>query len=853
MVGKSCGSIAVVLLLAIGTVAYAAPTITVWYGLSQSFGQIGNPQAAINVLGNVTDPNGMMSLEYRLNGGSPVTLSMGPDSRRLLKTGDFNIDINTSSLINGNNSVLITATNNLSQISTSTVTVNYMAGQTWPTTYSINWNTAGTIHNVAQVVDGNWTISAGTVKPLSNQLGYDRLLAFGNKTWTDYEVTVPVTINSIDSAGFGAPSNGPGVGLLFRWTGHTDNPISGWQPKTGYLPLGALGWYNWDMTGGGVRLKLYGNDLALLDQDNSGFTLTFGVTYVFKMRVTTIPGVGGEYRMRVWQQGQTEPTTWQLTGLQGLADPQAGSALFVAHHVDANFSNVTVTPVPPPALSNIQSSPGALSAVVTWSTDIPSTSEVMYGLTTAYELGTVSNASLVSFHSIQLSGLSSSTLYHYKVRSADAGGNTATSGDQTFTTTTLSNVTTDHLNQGSLNTGLWSFNNPLGDATLTMTGSQVSIAVPGGTSHDVWIGGNNAPRIMQSVTNSDFEIQVKFDTPVSQVYQLEGIVVEQDANNFMRFDFVSRPGVTHIYSATFTNGVVSERTNASIGGSTLSPLYLKVQRQGNTWTQSYSLDGANWTVAPNSGYTHALTVTAIGPFIGNADGGSTPAFTGLIDYFVNLNEVVRPNIKAFLQGPFATPGDSMRTSIRSILPLTQPYTVSPWSYPGTESVGSVPDSVVDWVLLELRTGTASATKVGARAAFIKKSGRIVDTDGSSTVTFAGVTAGNYYVVLRHRNHIPVMTASAILLGTSSSLYSFTTGQSQAFGTNPMAQVASGVFALYGGDANMSGIVSASDANGVFGSLNATGYSQDDVNMSSIVTSADANVVFGSLNKSSQVP
>ena len=65
------------------------------------------------------------------------------------------------------------------------------------------------------------------------------------------------------------------------------------------------------------------------------------------------------------------------------------------------------------------------------------------------------------------------------------------------------------------------------------------------------------------------------------------------------------------------------------------------------------------------------------------------------------------------------------------------------------TVGSIPNSdIVDWVLVELRTGTASDTKVAERAAFLKSDGTIVDTDGSSPVTFSGLSDGNYYVVIQ---------------------------------------------------------------------------------------------------------
>ncbi|MEO8167211.1 MAG: hypothetical protein ABI623_03130, partial [bacterium] len=213
----------------------------------------------------------------------------------------------------------------------------------------------------------------------------------------------------------------------------------------------------------------------------------------------------------------------------------------------------------------------------------------------------------------------------------------------------------------------------------------------------------------------------------------------------------------------------------------------------------------------------------------------------------------RANIKAFLQGPYSPAGDSLKTNLRGVLPLTQPYSVAPWSYAGVESVATIPDSVVDWVLLELRTDTTSASKVGTRAAFIKRMGAIVDTDGVSQVNFNGVPPGNYYVVVRHRNHLAVMTSSAIPLGSgSSALYSFTTGQSQAFGTTPMLQIGSS-YLLYAGDADGSGTVSSSDAAHVFTNINSTAYLPGDTNMSGIVTSADAGMVFVNLNKNSQVP
>jgi hypothetical protein len=89
----------------------------------------------------------------------------------------------------------------------------------------------------------------------------------------------------------------------------------------------------------------------------------------------------------------------------------------------------------PPVISAI--SAGTLtssSATISWTTNEPSSTQVEYGLTTAYGSATTLNGSPVLSHAQTVTGLTPSTLYHYRVKSTDAAGNTATSGDGTFTT-----------------------------------------------------------------------------------------------------------------------------------------------------------------------------------------------------------------------------------------------------------------------------------------------------------------------------------------------------------------------------------------------------------------------------------
>ncbi len=86
-----------------------------------------------------------------------------------------------------------------------------------------------------------------------------------------------------------------------------------------------------------------------------------------------------------------------------------------------------------PSISDIDSSVTQTTATITWTTDEPSDSRVDFGTTTSY--GTAStSATLVTSHSITLTGLTAFATYHFRVRSADAEGNATPSSDLTFTT-----------------------------------------------------------------------------------------------------------------------------------------------------------------------------------------------------------------------------------------------------------------------------------------------------------------------------------------------------------------------------------------------------------------------------------
>lgn len=97
--------------------------------------------------------------------------------------------------------------------------------------------------------------------------------------------------------------------------------------------------------------------------------------------------------------------------------------------------------ITPPIISNITStSTSATSANIEWMTNEMSSSIVEYAtvsLSTSILPITVINNNLVLSHSVNLTGLTASTTYYFRVKSRDASGNTMTSDEKTFITKTL--------------------------------------------------------------------------------------------------------------------------------------------------------------------------------------------------------------------------------------------------------------------------------------------------------------------------------------------------------------------------------------------------------------------------------
>ena len=158
----------------------------------------------------------------------------------------------------------------------------------------------------------------------------------------------------------------------------------------------------------------------------------------------------------------------------------------------------------------------------------------------------------------------------------------------------------DDFHAGSLNSSLWSVENPVGDGSVSVNGHALVLSVPGGTEHDSWTSGLHALRVVQPVANGDFEVETKFESMGSAQYQDEGIVVEQDASTMLRFDVFSTGSSDDRVRGV---GVGCDGVGEGVADRwrlRQQPFWLRVKRTGNTWLFTYSRDGVTWVTAGRS-------------------------------------------------------------------------------------------------------------------------------------------------------------------------------------------------------------------------------------------------------------
>jgi len=173
----------------------------------------------------------------------------------------------------------------------------------------------------------------------------------------------------------------------------------------------------------------------------------------------------------------TEDGTWSLAWSWAVDISTVGVYTIIYNFTDSSdnvASQVTrtvniVDTTPPTLISwSLDTIPTSAWATIAWQTNEPTSSEVVYGLTTVTDstTGEQNIAPRVTSHSLTLADLRSCTTYHYQIISRDASGNELIDGIHTFTTEgcawwaqVLEETSTD-----VIPTGTWA----TGSSTLTL-------------------------------------------------------------------------------------------------------------------------------------------------------------------------------------------------------------------------------------------------------------------------------------------------------------------------------------------------------------------------------------------------
>jgi hypothetical protein len=265
------------------------------------------------------------------------------------------------------------------------------------------------------------------------------------------------------------------------------------------------------------------------------------------------------------------------------------------------------------------------------------------------------------------------------------------------------------------------------------------------------------------------------------------------------------------------------------------------------------------TPGPNSFILTIPNYAEIGRTFARYRFSSVPglSFTGVApdgeveDYQIMMEGDVDVDIKVFLEGAYN--GSDMNTGLNDagLLPLTQPYGSDPaakWYYTGTESVSVIPDpGITDWVLVEFRDAPSASqatgsTRVAQMAAFLKKDGSIVGLDGISPLKVYGVFQYQPYVVVWHRNHLGVLSASPLVKsGVNYYTYDFTTGAGQAYnGSLGHKDIGGGVYGMFSADGKPDGLIDSQDKSVWSSAAGNAGYDPADYNLDTQVDNKDKN-------------
>jgi len=203
------------------------------------------------------------------------------------------------------------------------------------------------------------------------------------------------------------------------------------------------------------------------------------------------------------------------------------------------------------------------------------------------------------------------------------------------------------------------------------------------------------------------------------------------------------------------------------------------------------------------------------------------------------------SLQVSLQGAALNPNTGeenlMRDDLRiaGLIPTTSPYTDAiDATSTAFDPIGG--NAIVDWVWIELRDKDDHTIIRESRSALLQRNGLIVDVDGSSPLTFSTID-NNYFIAIKHRNHLGIVTATAINVSFDVIILDFTDGSTEILGgLNSVVQLSNGLYAMPAGDYDGNAQIQNLDVSSVISILGNSGYNNADMDLNGQIQNTDIN-------------
>jgi uncharacterized repeat protein (TIGR01451 family) len=372
-----------------------------------------------------------------------------------------------------------------------------------------------------------------------------------------------------------------------------------------------------------------------------------------------------------------------------------------------------------------------------------------------------------------------------------------------------------------------------------------------------WIATNGSNGLAEIVANGVIEY-----TPDAGFIGFDTIYYGMCADGYSKCNTTMQ--IMTVNHSTAENSVIaSDDFTFTLRGSSIT---------GNVLTNDSDAEGDSIIVTPQGSLVSPI-VTSAGEYyidaLGNFNFTPNDAFSGHTEIIYqicdnNVNQAcmqatqhllvfddISVKLRVYLQGALMQNGGAtsatglplMRDDLRvspftgeNYIPVDDPYSVSADPFAGTpaqfnkigpgtlqenkeiaDSLGvfsvSGDNAIVDWVHVELRSKDNMAIPIATRSGLLQRDGDVVDLDGVSDLRYNGINVDSFYLVVKHRSHLGVMSQkvaySDVVDFTSPTfpVYNFgVQGLNDFTGLSQNNNVVNGYSACWAGDFDSNGLI-----------------------------------------------